>query len=54
MFITCSKEYFDMVMHVILDQEKPANTPQFVRMYNKGIVMGQALNTQQSTFKLLA
>jgi len=45
-FITC-EEYFDMVMQVILDQEKPANTPQFVRMY-KTTVMG-ALNTKQST-----
>ncbi|KAI2500032.1 hypothetical protein MHU86_14418 [Fragilaria crotonensis] len=45
-FITC-KEYFDMVMQVILDQEKPADTPQFVRMY-KTIVMG-ALNTKRST-----
>ncbi len=36
-----------MVMQVILDQEKPANTPQFVRMY-KTTVMG-ALNTKQST-----
>ena len=34
-------------MQVILDQEKPANTPQFVRMY-KTTVMG-ALNTKQST-----
>jgi hypothetical protein len=45
-FITC-KEYFDMVMQVILDQEKPADAPQFVRMY-KTIVMG-ALNTKRST-----
>jgi hypothetical protein len=45
-FITC-KEYFDMVMQVIIDQEKPANAPQFVRMY-KTIVMG-ALNTKRST-----
>ena len=45
-FITC-KEYFDMVMQVILDQERPADTSQFVRMY-KTIVMG-ALNTKRST-----
>ena len=45
-FITC-KEYFDKVMQVILDQEMPANPPQFVRMY-KTIVMG-ALNTKRST-----
>ena len=45
-FITC-KEYFDMVMQVILDQEQPADTHQFVRMY-KTIVMG-ALNTKRST-----
>ena len=41
-----------MVMHVILDQEKPANTPQFVRMY-KTTVMG-ALKTKQSTCEQLA
>lgn len=45
-FITC-KEYFDKVMKVILDQEKPESAPQFVRMY-KTIVMG-ALNTKRST-----
>jgi hypothetical protein len=45
-FITCN-EYFNKVMQVILDQEKPDNTLQFVRMY-KTIVMG-AFNTKRST-----
>ena len=45
-FITCN-EYFDMVMQVILDQERPADTSQFVRLY-KTIVVG-ALNTKRST-----
>jgi hypothetical protein len=45
-FITCN-EYFDMVMQVILDQERPADTSQFVRMY-KTTVVG-ALNTKRST-----
>jgi hypothetical protein len=40
------KECFDKVMQV-LDQEMPANPPQFVRMY-KTIVMG-VLNTKRST-----
>ena len=45
-FITCN-QYFKKVMQVILEQEKPDNTLQFVRMY-KTTVMG-AFNTKRST-----
>ena len=45
-FITCPA-HFDLVMQKILEQERPADVPQFIRMY-KTIVQG-ALNTKRST-----